>query len=1115
MQLHSIFSQLKTLFFFALWLDDKAISLCGVSLSYKDDQNSSTDDSATSLSCQSNTVHVTPASVDSEVLLQKETDDERFNEHSCLNERSCFNTEDDPALVLECTSSEDFINAMTIFQKDNSKSGEQKLSSKKTERPADRNRTASIGHHCMFCGKLQSVIRFHLITAHRDQPQISRIVQLPLQSRERREDLERLIAEGDQKHSEQMFQTGRGTVISSQGSGNSGGKLQKKNLSFKHSLAAVSQKLSRTSDRNGKWKKSTYGKLQKSNFKCAQSVSKYLHCERCGSFVLRSTAWLRHRRCAPARQKIKIGAPSSDVSSGFHNAPGGRHSRIVSLYTILNKEGMDSSIDDVLSLVLDEDSDSLQSMLINDVLVWQYASLRIQSLHSQDSESSHSIYSLCQELQALARLLVGCQRQKPSADLYTLIHPDHFNLVIFVLRKQSTTTVDILGHVINIKIANALQHSDNVAARHAWNFRELFLLWQDSLREDDAVLQTDVKVEEEKHSSADNYCQTMPQTFQQPDNMEYNSDSQSKLCYSHDNTCLTESNACCDKFKDNPVQHMLPDSSFTTLSLDVDSTVAQKRSTLPDNCSHMVDTTPEVPAVDGTEASDINDSDHLLDNVASDHQVAGTSVSAVRVDSELRHSGISSFKTVTICSSSGKPYCCFCGKRLSNLVRHWKSMHANEKEVIKLVSLETATAQLQSVKKLRNLGNHRHNQKVLRDRRGTLVVYRPKPGAKPEDYSPCRDCLHYVTETQLLQHRCHLLIQKSQRHSKSTIGNNHTSTSAMSSDGIYGQKFSKLLDVDKRSDIYIQSMSNPVMNGVHRSAPCYFCGHWNTKMNRHLKARHRDEPEVIEIMSIGLSDSAAEIQHIHRLRNLGMHQHNVKVLKEGHGNFFVARVAESSIKSPEDYLPCEYCWCYVSKARYCGHYCKLRAESEQADRKHDRQLFADAHFLLPTSKKFYDQVNETLDGMKNGNVKLTAQSDPLIGEYVAKLLSIGVAVNAIMNKVHLLAQFLIEIRQMTGLNNATLSSCILPQKFQHCILAVDSFGHSDSETSSYLNSSSALEIKNILRQVSKLLKRDAMDRRERDAVKDMDQFTQLCVSEWKSQAKSRQEIILGVEPESE
>ena len=34
-------------------------------------------------------------------------------------------------------------------------------------------------------------------------------------------------------------------------------------------------------------------------------------------------------------------------------------------------------------------------------------------------------------------------------------------------------------------------------------------------------------------------------------------------------------------------------------------------------------------------------------------------------------------------------------------------------------------------------------------------------------------------------------------------------------------------------------------------------------------------------------------------------------------------------------------------------------------------------------------------------------------------------------------------------------------------------------------------------------------------MKDMDQFTQLCVSEWKSQAKSRQEIILGVEPESE
>jgi len=1086
--------------------DDMAISLSDVSPNYNDGQNSSTEDSTSSLPHQSNTTHVMPAAVETDVLLQ-ETGDEHLNDDKCSNMHDSFNTEGDPSLVLECIE-EEFTAHVTVFDNDNRKSVEQNLSRKKAERPADSKQTVSSGHYCTFCGKLQSEIRSHLVTAHRHQPQISEIAKLPLELKDRYQHLECLIAEGDRKHGEKMLETDRRTAILSQRPtsrslvpGSLGRKLQKKNSSQSLSYeAACSQKRNRTRDRNGNCHKSTYSKQQKSAFCHTQHLSRHLRCEHCGSFVLRSAVWLHHRRCVRARHKTNVGERSSDVSSSYQNAAS--HSQFISYDNILKNKGMDSNVDDVLSLVLDEDNDSLQSVLTKDMLIWQYASLRMQSLANQDSKSSDSIYSLCQELQALARLVVECHSRKPSTDLHTLIHPDHFNFVISVLRKQSATMVNIIGHVVNIKIVDALQHNDNVVARHAWNFRELFLLWQDSLREDDGILQTDADVQEERHTSVATECQ-----LQQPNSVRYNSDSQAELCYSHDNVGLAEANALSDKIKNNPLQHVFPSSSFATLAVDGNVIVDQVSSLLPDSPMH------EAAYVDETEASDADDHDRLLNNSTSDHEHACTSVRVQHMNPVSGCSVSSSFKEITIRGLGVNTVCCyFCGKFQSNLAHHFKVTHANEKEIIELASLKTELAQTHSFKKLRNLGNHRHNQKVLRDGRGTLVVFRPKRGAKAEDYSPCKGCWHYVLKTELLRHAstCPLSVQKSGTRNKRAIGNNSAPISEVSSDGIHSQKLPKSCKTDNPGHIRIQSLSNHAKAASYRSL-CYFCGCWKTKIFRHLRSRHSNEPEMMEIMSMGLSDSVEEMQHIQRIRNLGIHQHNVKVLKEGRGKFFISRMSERS-REPHNFLPCEFCWRYICKTSYHTHHCRFSAQSELSHHRRDRQLFADAHFYLPTSKKFHDQVNEILDGMMNGDVKNVAQSDLLIREYVAKLLSIKVARKAITNKVQLLAQFLIETRKVTSLFNATLSDCISLKKFHECFLAVKTLGHFDSETSSYRSPTSVLKIKNILRQVTKLMKKDAMDKRDRDAVKNLDKFIQLCMSELNLSAELP--LILDVEPES-
>jgi len=47
-----------------------------------------------------------------------------------------------------------------------------------------------------------------------------------------------------------------------------------------------------------------------------------------------------------------------------------------------------------------------------------------------------------------------------------------------------------------------------------------------------------------------------------------------------------------------------------------------------------------------------------------------------------------------------------------------------------------------------------------------------------------------------------------------------------------------------------------------------------------------------------------------------------------------------------------------------------------------------------------------------------------------------------------------------------------------------------------------------------LLKRDAVDRRDKDAVKDLDRFAQLCMSEWKfPEASPGEATSSDVEPD--
>ena len=102
--------------------------------------------------------------------------------------------------------------------------------------------------------------------------------------------------------------------------------------------------------------------------------------------------------------------------------------------------------------------------------------------------------------------------------------------------------------------------------------------------------------------------------------------------------------------------------------------------------------------------------------------------------------------------TSKKSYCFYCKKSKTNLSRHFILQHAEEDDVKTMV--EEPSQREDILVKLRHLGNHLHNNRVMRKGRGELaVVYRQKkPGLTAHQYVPCPHCFGWFTAGTLYKH---------------------------------------------------------------------------------------------------------------------------------------------------------------------------------------------------------------------------------------------------------------------------------------------------------------------------------------------------------------------------
>ena len=301
------------------------------------------------------------------------------------------------------------------------------------------------------------------------------------------------------------------------------------------------------------------------------------------------------------------------------------------------------------------------------------------------------------------------------------------------------------------------------------------------------------------------------------------------------------------------------------------------------------------------------------------------------------------------------------------------------------------------------------------------------------------------------------------------------------------------------SDIkVIQTNNDGVIRKYDKKQFCLYCGSKQARLSRHWFTKHAEEREVIQIQSLK-SDKAARLNCMAKLRNLGNHAHNCEVLRQGKGEFLVT-YRPRGLMSASAYLPCEHCFCYLSKRELWRHRCKLKSKDIQKG----GRVAARSLLLLPTPKGISKQVNEILNGMVDGPVKMVARGDDMIVKFASKLfLRHGLEQKEYVRaKIRELSRLLLIVRTNESLGECSIQDCIHPAMFGNVVSAVRNVAGFDDSTQSYQTPSLALKLGHSLRKCAKILKGKAIEQQNNELLKNADDFFELCTLEWSDEVSS-------------
>ena len=234
------------------------------------------------------------------------------------------------------------------------------------------------------------------------------------------------------------------------------------------------------------------------------------------------------------------------------------------------------------------------------------------------------------------------------------------------------------------------------------------------------------------------------------------------------------------------------------------------------------------------------------------------------------------------------------------------------------------------------------------------------------------------------------------------------------------------------------------------SARCLYCGRNETQLPRHMRLKHRAEPDVQKILNTKGDDWDTILKRKRMwgaLRAKGDHLYK-KSTRIGDTSIW-ARKYESSQQRKAKTLPCPHCK-YEYAETYLAEHIKYRCSElltaetiESPDKKF--KLSARSESLSVSIK---DEVHrEVIAGMIDDEVTALVRSDPDIWRYFVHLVDRYYDqgyITTLRGKVRDLSRFVLHVRKNTDLTS--VADCLVPANFPVVIKQFKSFAGYNEKT---------------------------------------------------------------------
>ena len=263
-----------------------------------------------------------------------------------------------------------------------------------------------------------------------------------------------------------------------------------------------------------------------------------------------------------------------------------------------------------------------------------------------------------------------------------------------------------------------------------------------------------------------------------------------------------------------------------------------------------------------------------------------------------------------------------------------------------------------------------------------------------------------------------------------------------------------------------------------------------------------NERDVVEFTCC--KDDKLRIALMGRLRNLGNHLRNKRVLQAGEGTFIVSyipRSVSSDSKNETCYLPCVYCLGYYAKATLWKHSsrCLLRKEENVINQQQARHAYQ-GRMLLASELHSGSQVRKLISKMKDDWITCVIKGDSLINRLGALLClmykSDKTSRNEFRYYLRLTAMMLVELRKLVP-GVTALEEFVDPAYFNHFVLAAHNLNKNNGHNVN-LSETKLSKLKWLLQKMAIMVQNDNIQSFSSEKRRKAIAFENLVLKEWKT-----------------